>query len=31
MRPVTSIVISVLIAFIVIAFVVKLLTGGLTP
>jgi len=30
-RPVTSIAIAVVLAFIVIAFVVKLLTGGLTP
>lgn len=31
MRPVTSIAIAVLLAFIVIAFLVKLLSGGLTP
>jgi len=31
MRPVTSIVVAVLLAFIVVAFVAKLLTGGLTP
>ena len=31
MRPVTSIAITVLMAFIVIAFLVKLATGGLTP
>jgi hypothetical protein len=30
-RPVTSIAIAVVLAFIVTAFVVKLLTGGLTP
>ncbi len=30
-RPVTSIAIAVVLAFIVIALVVKLLTGGLTP
>lgn len=30
-RPVTSIAVSVLLAFIVIAFIIKLLTGGLTP
>lgn len=31
MRPVTSIAVVVLLAFIVIAFIVKLLTGGLSP
>jgi len=31
MRPVTSIVVAVLLTFIVIAFVIKLLIGGLTP
>lgn len=31
MRPVTSIAVAVLLAFIVIAFVVKLASGGLTP
>ena len=31
MRPVTSIAVAVLLAFIVIAFLVKLLSGGLTP
>ena len=31
MRPVTSIAIAVLMAFIVIAFLVKLASGGLTP
>jgi hypothetical protein len=30
-RPVTSIAVAVLLAFIVIAFVVKLASGGLTP
>ena len=30
-RPVTSIAVSVLLAFIVIAFIIKLLTGGLSP
>jgi hypothetical protein len=30
-RPVTSIAIAVLMAFIVIAFLVKLASGGLTP
>jgi hypothetical protein len=30
-RPVTSIAVAILLAFIVVAFVVKLLTGGLTP
>lgn len=31
MRPVTSIAVAVLLAFIVVAFVVKLASGGLTP
>jgi hypothetical protein len=31
MRPVTSIVVAVLLAFIVVSFVIKLLAGGLTP
>jgi len=31
MRPVTSIVVAVLLVFIVVAFVIKLLAGGLTP
>lgn len=31
MRPVTSIVVVVLLAFIVVAFIIKLLSGGLTP
>ena len=31
MRPVTSIAVAVLLAFIVIAFLVKLATGGLSP
>ena len=31
MRPVTSIAVGVLLAFIVVAFVIKLLSGGLTP
>jgi len=30
-RPITSIVVAVLLAFIVVAFIVKLLGGGLTP
>jgi hypothetical protein len=30
-RPVTSIAVAVLLAFIVIAFLVKLATGGLSP
>lgn len=31
MRPVTSIAVAVLLAFIVLAFLVKLATGGLSP
>jgi hypothetical protein len=31
MRPITSIAVAVLLAFIVIAFVVKLASGGLSP
>jgi hypothetical protein len=31
MRPVTSIAVAVLLAFIVIAFLIKLLNGGLSP
>jgi len=31
MRPTTSIVVAALLALIVVAFIVKLLTGGLTP
>jgi hypothetical protein len=30
-RPVTSIVVAVLLAFIVVAFLIKLASGGLTP
>jgi hypothetical protein len=31
MRPVTSIAVAVLLAFIVIAFLIKLFSGGLSP
>jgi len=30
-RPVTSIAVAALLAFIVLAFIIKLVTGGLTP
>lgn len=31
MRPVTSIAVAILMAFIVVAFLIKLFTGGLSP
>ncbi len=31
MRPVTAIIVAVLLAFIVVAFVIKLVSGGLSP